>query len=876
MIAGATGKAAKIDKAHGVAQVFRSTQHPDRPLSLFLMARKGPTHSPPFGHRPDANGLQQAIELHRQKRMREALGAYASALARDPKNHRGHFLHGVALMQTRQFQAAAASFGRAIALNAKHAEYFGELGVAHLALGDMRHAAEALREAIRRNRRDAIAHINLGHALLGLGDNAGALDALREAVTLAPQRLDALFNLANAQRVSLDVAGAEATYRQVLDRDPKYLPASVNLGGLLLEQKRFAEARDVFAPAMEHAPDRPELLYGHALACQELGDKGTAIAGYRRLVAGNLGRPDPLNNLAGLLEEKGENEEAIRLYERALAIDRRQATPLVNLGALYIRHDRHDEGRKLVIAGSELAPGDLNLQRHAATALRELRDWSAAETCLRRALAIEPEDLEIHHWIGLALIEQQQYAAALEHLHFVYESGEKSAGILAQLAEATYLLGDHAAGLDQIRQAIESDPDDLTIRSTLLMMLNYDDTLDGDEIAAEHRRQVADWCALQPPARILPLRPARERIRIGYVSPDFRLHSCAFFFEALLEGHDRSRAEIFCYANHPDADAITKRLRQKADHWREIALLEDDAVLETIDRDEIDVLVDLAGHTSHNRLGLFARRAAPLQANWLGYPNTTGLETMDLRITDEIVDPPGRDDERHTERLVRIAGGFLAYRAPAGLPDASETAGAGDGPIRFGCFNNAAKLSDATLALWAELLRTVPDSLLILRALQLVDDGARSRLRNRLRDHGVPDERALFSDYARTHREGIAGYREIDIALDPFPYNGTTTTCEALWMGVPVVALAGDRHAARVGASILTHVGLPELVARDASDYLRIAASLADDRLRLRDLRHELRPRFAASPLADGSRLARQFEETFGQAVQAAIAAQAE
>jgi predicted O-linked N-acetylglucosamine transferase (SPINDLY family) len=354
---------------------------------------------------------------------------------------------------------------------------------------------------------------------------------------------------------------------------------------------------------------------------------------------------------------------------------------------------------------------------------------------------------------------------------------------------------------------------------------------------------------------------------VGYVSPDFLLHSCSFFFEALLEHHDRSKVETICYSNAARGDAVTERLRRLADGWRDIAAMDDAAAARLIAReDRPDILVDLAGHTSGNRLALLARPLAPVAATWLGYPNTTGLPSIGYRLTDAVADPPGPADRLFTERLVRLDGGFLAYRPHPEMPEPAPRDPQA-GPTVFGCFNNHLKISSGTIALWSAILAQVPESRLVLRSRPLGDPGVAAALRRRFEAAGVASDRLRILPYRATVRAGLEDYAAIDVALDPTPYNGTTTTCEALWMGVPVVTLAGDRHAARVGASILTHAGLADLVAATPADYVQIASSLAADRARLADDRRTLRPRMAASPVADGRRLAGGIEAFFADAL---------
>lgn len=348
-------------------------------------------------------------------------------------------------------------------------------------------------------------------------------------------------------------------------------------------------------------------------------------------------------------------------------------------------------------------------------------------------------------------------------------------------------------------------------------------------------------------------------MKIGYVSGDFRRHSVANFLLPVLENHDRSRFETYCYSNNPWDDEVTDRLKTASGQWRRISGLEDPEAAEQIARDGIDLLIDLSGHTAHNRLTLFARRPAPLQATWLGYPGSTGVEAIDYRLVDGVTDPSG--DADYCEKLVRLQPGFLCYAPldPAPAPAMRPTGQ----PIRFGSFNNPAKLSRATLDLWGRLLKTVGEAELVLKGKPFADPETRRILLERFAERGIAEERIVLLEHIADPVGHMAAYGEIDIALDPFPYNGTTTTCEALWMGVPVIALLGDRHSGRVGASLLTRVGLEDLIAADASDYVRRAAGLAADGNRLAELRRTLRDRMAASPLCDGPGFTRRLEAAY-------------
>jgi len=353
-----------------------------------------------------------------------------------------------------------------------------------------------------------------------------------------------------------------------------------------------------------------------------------------------------------------------------------------------------------------------------------------------------------------------------------------------------------------------------------------------------------------------------RRLRVGYLSPNFSTHSVAYFFEPVLAAHDKSVVEIFCYSDQHGGDATTDRLRGMADHWREIAGKTDSAVAAMIRQDAIDILVDLAGHTSGNRMTLLASRPAPVQITWLGYPDTTGLKTMDYRITDAIADPPGQTDQFHTEKLVRVPGGAWAYGATE-APEIGPLPATSNGFVTFGCFNNLPKVTPKALEIWAQILRRVPGSRLILKASGLSSRMGREYVGGHLLRCGIEPDRFELLGWLPTTVSHLQLYNRIDIALDTFPYNGTTTTCEALWMGVPVITLCGSTHVSRVGAALLTHANSADWIAADVQGYVEIAANLASRLTELAGIRGKLRDRLKASALCDGKRLAKELEAVY-------------
>ena len=386
----------------------------------------------------------------------------------------------------------------------------------------------------------------------------------------------------------------------------------------------------------------------------------------------------------------------------------------------------------------------------------------------------------------------------------------------------------------------------------------------ADYLLAAHREWDERYGRQAPrPTAYANVRDVGRRLKIGYLSPDFRQHSVAYFIEPLLKAHDRQAVEVFCYAEVMRPDTVTAHLQGLADHWLMTVGLSDDELAERIGTDGIDILVDLAGHTANNRLRVFARKPAPVQVTWLGYPNTTGLEAIDYRLVDAMTDPAGEADAWASETLVRLEGGFHCYSGLKGAPEPGVPPCLSAGTVTFGSFNNPAKVSAATFDAWAKLLCRLPQARLLLKGKPFADAGTRALFLARLGKRGVAAERVELMAWLPDAAAHLAVYHRVDIALDPFPYNGTTTTCEALWMGVPVVTLRGDRHAGRVGASLLSQIGLPDLIANSVEEYVEIAVALASDPARLMDLRRSLRARIAASPLCDGRAFARKIEAAF-------------
>jgi Flp pilus assembly protein TadD len=544
------------------------------------------------------------------------------------------------------------------------------------------------------------------------------------------------------------------------------------------------------------------------------------------------GKPDPgLDYLhAGVLSRLHRFDQALFFAQRAAAGFPTNPGAHSLVGEILFGAGKFPEAAVALEKSLALAPSRPVAAMRALIAQTD-RDFTKAAFWYRAADAAEPAHTEARGNLALVLLES------------------------LQSAEARALVDDGLA----------AHPDNRGLLACAAAISNYLPDVDRAAQAAIHARYGASVMAeagthARPVRAGLGAEPARP-LRIAYASPDFREHSCSRFIESLLAHHDRSRFHVVCYFDWRYPDATTARLRSRltpTDLWRDVIDLDDRRFAEQVRKDQIDVLVDLAGLTNGNRLVAMAHRPAPVQLTYLGYPNTTGVPALDARLVDDTTDPAGAEAFA-TEPLARIPGCFLCYQPPPDMPAPAREPG---GPIRFASFNILSKVNEQVVRAWASVLRGAPGSQLTLKSRSLSDKVVRERLAAMFGAEGISAERLDLLGYTASTREHLELYRRVDIALDTFPYNGTTTTCEALFMGVPVVTFAGSTHAGRVGASLLRAAGLQELVATDEEDYVRRAVVLAGDAPRLGSLRAGLRDRLLSSGLCDAPGFARRFEET--------------
>jgi protein O-GlcNAc transferase len=615
------------------------------------------------------------------------------------------------------------------------------------------------------------------------------------------------------------MADAALAFEKALSDRPDDPDALSGLALVRTRQGRLAEAAAAFEEALRLRPNDAAALVNLGNIEVRRNKEAAAEAHYRRALELSPDCVEAWNGLGNICQSSGRLLEAQQCYQKALEIDAGHGSAANNLGNLYQKRGRHEAAEDFYHRALSVHPQDPEVLSNLGQCLRSQGRLTEALTVIDRALEQDPEFAGAHNHRGLILQDQGRIDEALQ-----------SFGEAASLS-----------------------PDNAAFCSNRLFAMHYDRrTTPADHLHAARKwwTQYGTGVSQEPSFEIDP-DPFRK-LRIGFVSGDFRSHSVGFFLMPLFTCYDRQQLEIHCYAQVENPDATTDRFRHSASGWYSTMGRDATTVAERIRADRIDILIDLAGHTANNRLDVFALRPAPVQITWLGYPGTTGSPVIDYRITDAVADPPGESDAWYSERLLRLKNGFLCYEPPEEAPPVASAPMVRNGYVTFGSFNTLPKLNSQVIAAWATLLRRVAGARLLLKCRQLGDANTCQRLRDRFASLGVSAHRIRLMGKVKNTKGHLAMYHEVDIGLDPFPYNGTTTTCEALWMGVPVVTLKGDRHSGRVGASILSGLKLQDLIAEDQADYVERAALLASNRERLTHLRRTLRERMTESPLCDG------------------------
>jgi protein O-GlcNAc transferase len=624
---------------------------------------------------------------------------------------------------------------------------------------------------------------------------------------------------------------AEKIYARVRAECPRDFDAWFLSGAMAFQRGGHLEkAAELLEKARKIKPDSIECRMFLGMALADLGRFAEAEPHLSRALKKAPHQAEAWENLARCLRATGQAKEAVAALEKFVSLQPANAAAHEQLGEVTAR----------------------------------VMGFPAAEPHFQKATEIDPSMAVAWSNLGLSLIEQsgrvgegmECFDKALQADPFLTSASSARALGLMRLYKTE-------ESLDLHNSILWMEPQNARVLSARNMLLNYLPGQDRLAVFEAHKEFGSQFPTDEFQVFFNPPDP-EKKLRVGFVSPDFRYHSVAFFLKPILANLDPEQVETILYHCHHTEDSTSSELRALSKKWINLNGLDDEAALEMIRKDAPDILIDLAGHSSMNRLTLFAKNPAPVLMTYLGYPNTTGLPAIGHRLVDGITDPEGEADAFATEKLVRFSSCAWAYEPPTNAPEQAMPDEAT--PITFGSFNNFLKVTSETLAVWARILERVPDSRLLIKSPYLEDADVQTSVREKLATSGIPNDRVELLGFFASPAEHLAAYSRVDVALDTFPYNGTTTTCEALWMGVPVVTLAGDRHASRVGLSLLSAVGHADWATENAEAYIEKAVALAQDRPLRESLRHSLREDVSKSPLLDHAGQAAQFESSLRQA----------
>jgi predicted O-linked N-acetylglucosamine transferase (SPINDLY family) len=706
------------------------------------------------------------------------------------------------LHQRGKLKGAAEIYREILASSPGHPEALHYLGLIAHQTGRLEEAVQLIVQSVQADPNDAGALADLAAVLRDQGRLAQSIQFYQAALALSPQNFMLLFNLGVLHGALNRHDEAVACYDRAIALNPKLSEAYCNLGAIFQEQGKFDKALDCFKKSLALNPRVSQVL-------------------------GNMG---------AVLNATGRFADAVRYCESALKIDPNSEVALTNLGSALGNLGRIEEAIEVCRRALKVNPASYVALNNLAHTLARAGKPADAVPCLKQAMELKPDYPKTYINLGMVLKELGSNTEAMTYLQKAAELDPNDPEAHLGMASVSYMAGKVADAVASYRKALAIKPDYIDAQSGLLFSLNYVPHT-PEEIFAECARFGKHFC--EPLGKLaLPHQnepDVNRRLRVGYVSGDLRNHPLANFLEPVLAHRSRDEFEIFCYANSPIADEVTQRLRGMSDCWRQVDALSDDQLADSIRKDGIDILVDLSGHTALNRLLAFARKPAPVQVTMFGFMQTTGVPGIDYRITSEILDPSGTSEHLNTEELIRLPAGAAPFRPPADCPEVNDLPAAKNGFVTFASFNNPSKVTPEAIAAWAAVLRAVPTAKMLIFGRDGVELG------RALGAHGIAPERLEFMKLLPT-AEFLALHHRVDFALDTFPYNGGVTSFILTWMGVPFVTLAGNDPVSRVGQSVLTAAGLPQLVARDTAEYVSKAVDAVSELQRLAQWRKALRP----------------------------------
>ena len=766
---------------------------------------------------------------------------------------------GVKAQMSGDLAKAEEFYKKLLSNNPDHPQALLQIGTINYTRNNLELAEEYMSKAFKNGLQDESFYINYGLVCDKLRRDKEAEECYDKAIELEPKAPQTYFNKGLLLYRNFRFEESVTCFTKANELDPGSWMTEFQLGCSLQECKRYDESLKFFTEAdkkqpenarilcglamsllrkykyhealsyveraVKIAPNNSTILFNYAFVLKENGDKLKAKSAFERAIELDPNSIEALLGLGRLLTELGDYENCRELFQKAIDIKPDYYAPYASMGISYYKSNAR-ESVKWFDKALEINPKADDVYSLRGYALNILGDTEAAEMSLRKAIELSETHAEYHQNLGNVLVVQSKIGEALEHC----------------------------------KRSIELNPRNNLAFSNVLLYMHYIPQSTRDDIWKLHQT----YSNLFEP-KDLELHPylseprTDRKIRIGLVSSDFRKHSVAYFVEPLLTHKDSANFEYYTYANVKVPDKFSQRIADFSTKWQSILQLSDVEAAELIRQDKIDILVDLGGHTADNRLKVFCLKPAPVQVSWLGYPDTTGLKSIDYRLVDDITEPEGAE-KYSSEKIIRLPGGFHCYSPFDDSPDVSPSPSKKNGYVTYGSFNNFAKCSPETIFLWSEILKNVPNSRIVLKALSLGDKYVQEFAYKSFESFGISRDRVSMYPRTKSLNDHFKNYNDIDIALDTYPYNGTTTSCEAMWMGVPMVTFYGPNHASRVGLSLLTHMGIQELAGASPEEYVNKAVALGLSEEVRDELRSTIRERLKNSPIIDATHFAKKFE----------------
>lgn len=791
---------------------------------------------------------------------KDALPALQKTVELAPDDAEAHLHLGNAHMDGGHPDLAMPYFIRALELAPAFAEALSRLGDVLQAQGHLKEAAECYGGALEIDPALAMAHRGKGDVLVAQQQFQSAQSSYRQALTLEPGAADIHRKLGDVHVALNRPDAALQSYAAALEMDPENAMAHGGMGNVLFRLDRNAQAAASYRSATALPTANAAHYHGLGRSLHALGATAEAESAYRQSIALDASLAAPMLHYADLLRETRRKEPAIAIYQAVLLLEPNNIDALNNLGMALQEDGQLEAALASFRQVALLAPDNPVTHSNIAAALNDMGQREAALESCRRAVKLGPKSTAAHVNLGTCLMEMGRLSEAVNSFETVVKLDPHHRRAYVNISAALNRLGRIDQAIVHCRKALKINPDWDELHSNLLFYLTHSQDLDTAALFAEHVRYAEHF---EAPLRAswpqhTNVRDPERTLRIGFVSADLYNHAVANFVTPMLEHLAHSpRLEIVAYANSFHNDPVSRHLHGLVSIWRQVEKLTHAELAQLVTSDAIDILIDLSGHTGFNRLPTFARKPAPLQASWMGYPSTTGLRAMDYYLTDRHLAPPGLLDEQFTEKLLFLPASAPFLPSPS-APPVSAAPVCEHGYITFGSFNRASKLSREVISRWSKLMNAIQGSKMVLAGMPGEDIS--NKLRAWFAREGINANRLSFHAHMASV-DYLALHRLVDICLDTSPYNGGTTTLHALWMGVPTLTIAGSTLTSRVGATILSHVGLDAFIAQDDADFIQKGVAAAKDISALSALRSSLRERVSQSTMGQPALIADGLED---------------